>query len=514
VDNTLQRVEASGGPPAVVTGAPSFQGGAWNEDAVIIFGSTSGIYRVSAEGGSPELVTTVGDGESGHYWPHFLPDGRRFLYLAWASDPTQRAIYVASLDSEEPRLVMAAESNAGVTAAGNLVFHRAGAVYAVPLDPDTLTPAGEPMRIADGVAFAGSQGRGLFEVSRDGVVVYSEGAQEGSSGGPDTLPLQPTWVERGGGEIANVGPYHPYRGVEVSPDGTRIALHRHDGSGGDVWVVEPSGTDTRITYAPGRDNSMPIWSPDGRYLVFNAQQDGKWGLYRGLSDRGNTEELLYESEELVFPMSWSPDGKYIVFGTSSSETSRDIWLLPLEAIDGAVAGDPELFIGSSGDETHGQVSPDGSWLAYASNETDVGQYEIYVSPFPSGLGRWQVSRTGGDWPRWSRDGSELFFLPNVAEGAAQFGRRDPLSAVKVTPVGDRFVHEPPEPVLTFNQVNLSHPGGDYPTYAVGPDGNFLVFIVAIVNNPATSDMPETILPDVTEGLTIARHWESTLTKTR
>jgi Tol biopolymer transport system component len=509
-DSKLQRIDASGGPAAEITAAPNFQGGSWNENDVIIFGSSSGIYRVSAQGGSAELVTTPADGESGHYWPHFLPDGRRFLYLAWAADPTQRAVYVASLDSAEPRQVMAAESNVGVTAAGNLVFHRAGAVYAVPLSPDALTPEGEPTRIADGVAFAGSQGRGLFEVSRDGVLVYSQGSADVGTG-PEAARLQPTWVERGGQEIDNVGPYYPYRGVEVSPDGTRIALHRHEASGGDVWVVEPSGTDTRITYAPERDNSMPIWSPDGRYLVFNAQRDGKWGLYRGLSDRGNTEELLYESDQLVFPMSWSPDGTHIVFGSTSPETSRDIWVLPLEAIDGDVAGEPELFIGSRGDETHGQVSPDGRWLAYASNETDPGQYEIYVSPFPSGLGRWQVSRTGGDWPRWSRDGTELFFLPNIPEGSAQFRGRRPLSAVKVTPVGDRFVHEPPEPVLTFNQINLSHPGGDYPTYAVGPDGNFVVFILAIVRDAAADTMPDTILPDVTDGVTLARHWEAGLT---
>ncbi len=107
--------------------------------------------------------------------------------------------------------------------------------------------------------------------------------------------------------------------------------------------------------------------------------------------------------------------------------------------------------------------------------------------------------------------TELFFLPNVPEGTIRFLGRGPLSAVKVTPVGDRFVHEPQEPILTFNQVNVGHPGGDYPTYAVGPDGNFLVFILALVNSAGAAALPETILPDVTDGLTLARHWEAGLT---
>ncbi len=506
-NNRLQRVEASGGPPAVVTAAPSFVGGAWNEDGIIIFGSTSGIYRVSAEGGSPELVTTTGEGESGHYWPHFLPDGRRFLYLAWSNDAGRRAIYAGSLDSDERTRVLAAESNVAITAAGTLVFQRSGAVYAQLFDADSLAVSGEPTHIADGVAINAGNGRGSFDVSRSGVLAYNQsGGGASFESGPETWLWQPTWAERTGNEIGRVGAYHRYRGAEVSPDGTRIALHRHDEAGGDVWVIEPSGADTRITYAPERDNSMPIWSPDGRYLVFNAQRDGKWGLYRSLSDRGNAEELLYESDTLVFPMSWSPDGLRIVFGSMSAETNGDIRVLSLESVDGAVAGEPELFIGSNGNETHGQISPDGRWLAYASNETDGNQYEIYVSPFPSGLGRWQVSKTGGDWPRWSRDGTELF-LPNVGEGTAQLFNRSPLSSVKVTPVGDRFVHEPPVPVITFNQINLSHPGGDYPTYAVGPKGEFLVFIRAMAAPEGATASLDTVTPDVTDGLTIARNWK-------
>ena len=505
--NRLQTIEASGGPPQVVTAAPSFFGGAWNADGVILFGSANGVYRVSAEGGTPELVTSLGEQEAGHYWPHFLPDGRRFLYLAWSGDFGSRAIFAASLDSTERTRVMAAESNVGYTAAGHLVFHRAGAVYAQAFDPNGLVLAGEPARVADGISFNSAHGRGAFEVSRDGVLVYSQSGDASTlSAGPESWLWQPTWVERTGREIARVGPFQPYRGVEVSPDGTRIALHRHDETGGDVWIIEPTGTDTRLTFTPEHDNSMPIWSPDGAHIVFGSRRDGKWGLYRRPSDGRGTDELLYESDGLVTPMSWSPDGQRIVFGAVEPESAGDLWVLSLEAAGGAVSGEPELFVSTPANETHGQISPDGRWMAYASNETDANQYEVYVRPFPSGAGRWQVSRTGGDWPRWSRDSSELFFLPNAPEGAALIFGRDPMNSTQVDARGDTFVHEPPVPVLTFNSINLSHPGGDYPTYAVGPDGNLLVFIRALVDAAATGGL-DLATPDLTDGLTVARNWE-------
>jgi len=502
----LQRIEASGGPPEVIATVPSILGGAWNADGTIIFGSSAGIYRVSAEGGTPEAVTSLGDQETGHFWPHFLPDGRRFLYLAWSTDAGRRAVFAGSLDGGDPTKVLDVASNVAYTSAGHLVFHRDGAVYAQPFDEGNLTLSGEPTRVADDVMFSTNHGLGLFAVSRDGTLVYRlEDGLTSLTGGPETWLWQPAWVDREGRELAKVGPYKNYRGLEVSPDGTRVALHRHEEAGGDVWIAEPTGTDTRLTYQPAYDNSMPVWSPDGRFVVFNAQREGKWGLYRSLSDRGNAEELLYESDRLVFPMSWSPDGRYIVFGAADSVASGDLWVLSLESVDGPVSGDPTAIVSSPANETHGQISPDGRWLAYASNETDASEYEIYVRPFPEGPGRWQVSPAGGDWPRWSRDGTELFFLANVPEGQAS--QPGIMSAAKVGTRGETFLYEPPVAVLQFRALNLRHAGGDFPTYAVGPDGNFLVFIRAL-DNQAPSAGPDVVTPDLEGGLTIARNWEA------
>jgi eukaryotic-like serine/threonine-protein kinase len=509
----LLKVDVAGGPPQEITAGRPMLGGAWNADGTILLGTTAGIYRVSAEGGVPELVIASADKETGLYWPYFLPDGRRFLYLSWAGDPKDRAIMAASLDSPERTRVMAAESNAAYTNAGSLVFHRGEALYAQPFDLGTLRVSGTPTRIATQVTFSVGHGLGHFDVSRDGTLVYGQvDPTAGIAGGQETRLWQPLWIDRSGRELAQVGSYQMYRGVEVSRDG-RIALHRHDDTGGDVWIIEPSGTDTRLTFEPGRDNSMPIWSHDGEYIVFAGNKDAKWRLYRRLSDGRGAEEVIFESEKRIVPMSWSPDGRFIVFGMSESQTS-DLWVLPLESAGGAVPKDAkvELFVSTPFNETHGQISPDGRWIAYASNETKADQYEIYVRPFPKGAGRWQVSRRGGDWPRWSRDGKELFFMANVPEN--QTSVPGTLSTVKVGAKGDTFVYEPPVEILQIRAINLDHPGGDYSTYAVGPDQKFVVFSWANIASTPTSTGAAVTGPDQEGGLTVARHWERGLKKSR
>jgi Tol biopolymer transport system component len=505
----LMRVSLAGGPSQRIAPVKNMFGGAWNRDNVILIGSQTGIHRVSAEGGTPELLIPKGDKEVGLYWPQFLPDGRRFLYLSWTSDAPARAIMIASLDNPTGTRVMAAESNAFYTEAGHLVFHKADALYAQPFDLDALAPRGEMVRIATQVTFTSSHGYGAFAVARDGTLVYGE-EDPGVSvdAGNQQLRLwQPAWVDRQGRELEKVGSYHVYRGLEVSPDGKRIALHRHDEPGGDVWIVEPTGTDTRLTFEPARDNSMPIWSPPtGEHIVFGARRDGKWALIRRLSDGRGIEEVLYDSDVPIVPMSWSSDGLRIVFGQGDGQTNNDLWVLTLESPGGTPAkgSKPEVFVSTPFNETHGQISPDGRWIAYASNETKSDQYEIYVRPFPTGAGRWQVSRTGGDFPRWSRDGQELFFLQNTAPNFTQ--PNTVMSSVKVNTKGETFTYDPPVDVMTLRSINLDHPGGDYPTYATGPNGTFLTFIWANVT-ATTTGASATVGPDQEGGLTVARHWE-------
>jgi TolB protein len=176
--------------------------------------------------------------------------------------------------------------------------------------------------------------------------------------------------------------------VEVSPDAKRIAVHRHDANGGDIYVIEPRGSQTRLTLDASRHSSMPLWSPDGSRIVYASRRSGKWGLYQTLSSGSGTEEPLHESDLPKAPMSWSPDGKRIVFWVEDPKTGSDLWVLTTEDKKAAP------LVATPFNETHGQISLDGKWIAYTDNSKD-GRNEIYVKAFPVGSGGWQVSFSGG-----------------------------------------------------------------------------------------------------------------------
>ncbi len=495
----LKKIEATGGPPQDICEAADFQGGAWNAEGTIVLGSSRGLFRVSAQGGKPEAITSLGPDETGHFWPRFLPDGRRFLYTVWTQQATRRAVFVGTLGSKEKTRVMAAESNAGYAAPGYLVFHRTNAVYARRFDSKTLALTGEPVRVADEVGSV--NGRGRYAVSANGVLAYYQGDAGGGGGSAsDTNDWQYAWTDRGGRTSDTVGPPGPYRGIELSPDGKRVAVHRHEAGGGDIWVIEPQGSLTRLTFDASRHNSMPVWSPDGNRIVYSALKNGKWGLYQTLSTGSVVEELLFESEPLKAPMSWSPDGKRIVFWVQDPKTGGDLWLLPLD-------GDkkPAPLIATPAIETHGQISSDGKWIAYTSNLT--GRNEVYIQQFPSGSGRWQISNRGGDWPRWRRDGKELLYhaiasAPDAPAVSVAFV--GPLLAAALTPKGSTLEHATPNEIVRMMALNLPHTGGDYQTYAISADGQRILYPQLVPMGGAAT--PAGRGPDPAIGFIVARNW--------
>jgi Tol biopolymer transport system component len=501
LDDRLMRLRVAGGQPEEIARVKNMFGGSWSEDGTILLGSSEGIYRVSAEGGRPEIVIPKAGAETGLHWPRVLPGGRRFLYLSWASAESGRAVMMGSLDGAPPAKLLSGTFNAAYASPGWLIFQRDDAVFAQRFDPEAGKLSGDQVRLASGVWFTTSNGLGAFSVSHNGDLLFDETSSTAASSDHELRRWQPVWLDQTG-LPRPVGSVQIYRGAEISPDGSRIAMHRHDGEGGDVWITEPSGTETRLTYDPARDNSSPIWSPDGQHIVFGAFKDGKWGLYRRLSDGRGTEDVLYESERVATPMSWSKDGQRIVFGLSDAGTNGDLWVLTLESAGGPVSKTvkPEAFAATPANESHGQISPDGRWLAYASDETIAGAYEIYVRPFPAGAGRWQVSTTGGDWPRWSRAVQRLLFLNNVPENQTSQGAT--LYKVDYTVKGDTFVPQPPAGVVTMRALNLSHRGGDFSTYAVDDKGTLLVFTLA--QSPTGAQMNR---PDQESGLTLVRFWQ-------
>ena len=275
--------------------------------------------------------------------------------------------------------------------------------------------------------------------------------------------LQLTWVDRSGKAIDTVGPGGPYRGPDLSPDGKRFAIHRHEeedasrNGGGDVWIFESGAGPGRRLTGDGSsmvENTMPIWSPDGARIVFGSVRNGKGGLYVKRADGAGAEELLIESETSKVPMSWSPDGRYIVYWVPGNIQ----WILPL-------TGDRKPFQLSAGPTTHAQISPDGKWIAYM----DVtARSEIYVKPFPTGSGAVRVSKDGGIFERWRGDGKELLFM-----GAGP-GFNGQMMAADITVNGSTIQAGEPHTLFNSGYVNLFHPT-NYHVFAVSRDGQrFLI----------------------------------------
>jgi serine/threonine protein kinase len=409
--NKLVKVEVSGGPPQTLTEIRGIiTGGSWG-DGVIAFGSFGGgLWRVSADGGPASPLTTIDAArqESGHSTPVFLPDRKHFLYLRQSSLAENAGIYLGSLDAtpeRQPvtRLVGTSFSPAYASSAdpsvGYVLFLRESALLAQHFDLVKLQMTGEQVRVADHL-------RSIFEfgsfgVSNNGVLAYQTGDPLGAN------PLQLTWFDRQGANLgAAAGPGY-YLSMRLSPDSSRVAVSRMNLSSvsSNIWLHEfARNTPTRFTSERVGD-ANPVWAPDGTRVAYDSLRSGQSGLYQKASNGAGGEEVLLEPSGRRDLDDWSRDGHFLLYSQIEPRTKSDLWVLPLD-------GDrkPRIYVGSAFNETHGQFSPDGHWIAYESDET--GRSEIYIRPFPlaADSGRLTVSNGGGVTPRWRRDGKELFFV--------------------------------------------------------------------------------------------------------
>jgi len=454
----LKRTDAAGGGTQNICETPDLAGGSWNAENVILFASSKGLQRVPAAGGEPTAVTAPGGAKKVEE-PFFLPDGHHYLYLS------EGAIYGGSLDSADATKVVAAQSNAVYVEPGYLLFHREGTLYAQPFNAKTLALSGEPGRLADKLPF-GPNGAAAFAASNTGFLLYRNNPQTmadtGGSAPGSALPAMPLlWLDRQGAKIEQAAAPAGFAGVDLAPDGRRAAVHRHDADGGDVYIFE-AGKDTpsKFTFDASQDNSMPVWSPDGSQIAFGSKRKGKWGLYLKVSDNSRMEEALLESDSVVMPMSWAPDGKTLVYWNENTKTGGDIMAIPITG-----ERKPGPIVQTPADERNPQVSPDGKWIAYVSNET--GRSEVYIKQFPEGPAKTQVSVNGGLYPRWRKDGKELYFLSLVSLGAMM------VSEIRFS--GASVQREVPHGLFQSAFVTSAHAGGQYTAYAVSANGQrFLV----------------------------------------
>jgi serine/threonine protein kinase/Tol biopolymer transport system component len=397
----LKRVDVSSGrSPQVVCDAPHGRGGAWSPNGVILFAPEGygGLYRVSSAGGTPAEVTKASGSEFSHRWPIFLPDGKHFLFLAanFSGHFEKNAISLGMLDSPDWRPIVNASSNAAYADPGYLLYVRDNALVAQHFDSKSYVVSGEPQTVSDEVQYFPIVDHGVFAVAGTGTLVAQTGKGEAKS--------QLVWFDRDGKPLGTVGQPGRIANLGLSRDGRRTVVDQMDRDQRhvNIWVSDlANDAATRLTFTLAVDQ-CPIWSPDGKRIVFSSNRKFHFSLYQKNSDGSGSEQ---EIADLGVPQSafwdWSRDGKYLLVQKSS-----DLWYMSPSDWQA------KPFLLSRGNIRNAQFSPDGRWVAYSSNET--GSWEVYVSPFPTPGSKWQVSTAGGEEPRWRRDGQELFYLS--AEG--------------------------------------------------------------------------------------------------
>jgi DNA-binding winged helix-turn-helix (wHTH) protein/Tol biopolymer transport system component len=407
----MARVARDGGPPQTLAkDLPVGADGAWSADGIIVFDGGTGLERIAAATGADRAqVTHLEPGENAHAEPSFLPDGRRFLFTTAFGEP---GVYVHDLDSGE-RMRVLVDSATAVYANGYLLFNRGRALMAQRFDVDRLALRGQPVRIADGLRTGRSGYNAAFSVSENGVLAYVPfDSQELAP--PALVQSRLAWYDRSGQRLGTVGEPGPYRGVALSPDGKRIAVHRHEEpGGGDLWMLE-EGRSTLMRFTDGpRHETSPVFSADGSRLAYSG---GDHDLYQKPASGAGTEQRVNDALRFALPTGWTRDDAILVTHTQTTATDADVSAV-LGGDDGAV-----LLEGTRHNELGGVLSPDGRWLAFASDETGV--YEVYVVPYPERTRKVQVSTAGGEGPQWSEEGELFYYTPDGALWSAPLDTAD------------------------------------------------------------------------------------------
>ena len=454
----LRKVSVEGGSEIVLCDAgASYIGGDWGEDGYIVMSPTAhaGLARVSAAGGSPVPITELRGEERSHRYPQVLLGGKAVLFTVQNANAAVDDSYIEIVtvaDHHRKTLQHGGTFGRFLEASGGkgyLTFVNRGTLFAVAFDPLKLETSGVPIPVLQQVSYSPQFGSAKLSFTRDGTLVYR-------SGDIDATRLEVQWLEPSGKTQSLMDKPGLFQNPHLSPDGQHLAVDGADSTNLGVWVYDlQRETLTRLT--SGADHK-PVWTPDGKYVVyFNAQ-----GMSWTRADGGGKPRPLTQSKQLQHPTSFSPDGRRLAFHQDGPQ-GGDLWTVPIERDgEGLKAGTPELFLQTASAVRDPSFSPDGRWLAYDSNES--GNSQVYVRAFPDNGARWQISTTGGTAPIFSRDGRELFFY-NLPD--------DRIMVANYSIQGGLFVADKPRVWSDVSLAALAASTGAT-QYDVAPDGKRLV----------------------------------------
>jgi DNA-binding winged helix-turn-helix (wHTH) protein/Tol biopolymer transport system component len=394
-ERRLKAIDVMSGAVRIIASlaSPRSLGATWSRNGRILFSvPNEGMYLVPAAGGVPEPLAPPLDTECCAAWPNFLPDGRRFLYTVAGSDISASGIYVGEIGNRHGRRLLDSVSSSTYISPGFLSFARSGTLYLQRFDTRRMQLMGAPVPLSDGVAYNARTGRVVTATSEAGVIAFRK---------PPLTEL--VWVDRAGKSEAVAAPAAPYIKFSIAPDGRRAAAARLDPRTGtsDVWVLD-EGRDVRVTDNPDWD-SDPVWSDDGRYVVYSSRRGNRWQIYRRLATAVGAEELLLDIDSPVTPLQVLRS-THIVYAAQRTTSPFDVWKLermrptPLTRIGGFYPSDARF-------------SPDERWLAYGMPQTagNVWEQALYVSGSPFRENRREIAQAAS-MPRWRADGHELFYL--------------------------------------------------------------------------------------------------------
>jgi eukaryotic-like serine/threonine-protein kinase len=449
-EGKLKRIDAAGGAVTTICNASSGPPGTWNKDDVILFtGSTTAIARVPASGGTPVPVVNIDDapGPRIQIAPVFLPDDRHFLYASAVPGAGVREIHLASIDGPESTLLLSDATSNAMYANGYVLYLRDTMLMARPFNTKELKFSGDAVPVVEDIQVNPTTGTGAFTASQNGVLAY----QTSVGAGGTTL----AWFDRSGRNLGTLGERSGYLDVQLSPDGTRASVTRPTNGAAlpDIWIYDLlRKLPTRFTF--GRERSAAaVWSPDATRVIYAIERDaGSVLVEKPTSGAGPGKVLLEDKNKNLHPVSWSPDGKFLLYEIVMRSMQGTLAVLPLTG-----NGKPYPFLNSGFSEIPAVFSPDGNWVAFVSTQSS-DRKEVFITGFPQPSGIWQVSTSGGDFPRWRHDGKELFFLGP-----------DKLMAVPISADGGHIKVGDIKPLF-----DVRWPVGTRSVYDVAPDGRFLM----------------------------------------